>query len=361
MAILGNLDLLSQRHPAADPAVKRLIEGAIRSAERGATLTKRMLAFARRQELRPERVDVTRHVLGMVEMLQRSLGPTIEIEVDFEENLPPILVDPSQLELAILNLSLNARDAMVDGGRLRLGAQQVEIGTELATNLAPGRYVSITVTDTGTGMEEETLKRAAEPFFTTKSVGKGTGLGLSTVFGLAAQSGGHARIASQLGIGTRVELVLPVAAFGDADQPSASLPSVLKPVRSRSVLLVDDDPLVAEGVVGMLEYLGHRVLLASSGAEALALVRSGREIDLIITDHAMPEMTGVELARHLGEIKPGLPVVLVSGFAELPAPGSSTGMLRLNKPYRLEQLATLLAKVLDEEPVTSRAMGSASA
>src|SRR6185312_9787056 len=197
MAILGNLDLLAKKL-ASDTAAKRLVDGAIRSAERGAALTKRMLAFARRQELRPEAVDAPRLVKGMAEMLQRSLGPGIEINMEFEDCLVLVHVDPNQLELAMLNLALNARDAMPQGGRLTIAARRETVRAGLQ-DLREGDYVCLAVADTGIGMDEMTLKRAAEPFFTTKGVGKGTGLGLSMVYGLAAQSDGATRIASRLG------------------------------------------------------------------------------------------------------------------------------------------------------------------
>ncbi len=215
MAILGNLDLVS-RHLPDGVQTKTMINAAIQAAERGATLTKRMLAFARRQELRPEAVNVPRLVNSMVDMLRRSLGPHVEIGMEFEDRLALVRVDPNQLELALLNLALNARDAMPDGGRLsdhRARKQRVEAGD--VQGLASGDYVSITVADNGTGMDEATLKRAAEPFFTTKGTGKGTGLGLSMVYGLAAQSDGVIRLQSRLGQGTTVELWLPVAEAGD--------------------------------------------------------------------------------------------------------------------------------------------------
>ena len=210
MVILGNLELLRKRLPE-DPRLLRLVDGAMQGAERGATLTKRMLAFARRQELRPETVDVPRLVDGMEEMLRRTLGPGIQIVTAYRTDLPAIRVDPSQLELALLNLALNARDAMPHGGRLVIGGRCLAAGVGAPPELADGHYVCLTVSDTGAGMDEATLKRAAEPFFTTKGAGKGTGLGLSMVHGLAAQSGGAMRITSQPGDGTTVELWLPVS------------------------------------------------------------------------------------------------------------------------------------------------------
>lgn len=217
MAILGNLDLIALTL-AGDAGAQRLVDGAIRAAERGAALTRRMLAFARRQDLHPEAVDIARRIGGMVERLRRALGPTIEIGVAVEDNLAPVRVDPGQLELAILDLALNARDAMPQGGRLTIAARRA---AGRVPGLAAGEYVSIILADTGAGMDENTLKRAPEPFYTTKEVGRGTGLGLSTVYGLAAQSGGAALLSSRPGAGTAVELILPVANIGEPRSPRA--------------------------------------------------------------------------------------------------------------------------------------------
>jgi signal transduction histidine kinase len=358
MAILGNLDLLSQRFSHGEPAIKRLLEGACRAAERGASLTKRMLAFARRQELRPEKIDVARQVLSMVEMLQRSLGPSIEIAVEFDEGLPPIQVDPNQFELAILNLSLNARDAMPEGGRLRISARHQRAGAEASPALGPGEYVCILVTDTGTGMDDATLQRAAEPFFTTKRIGEGTGLGLSTVFGLAAQSGGLARISSKIDAGTTVEMWLPVAEIDPVSEAASPPPVPPRATYSSSILLVDDDPMVAEATAQMVEYLGHRAIVALSGSEALRVIRSSRDIGLIITDHAMPEMSGMELASQIRKIRPGLPIILTTGYAGLQVDDRHVGPHRIDKPYRLEELASLIVSFLGRG---SEAGGEASA
>ncbi len=356
MAILGNLDLIAHTL-GGDATVRRLVDGAIQAAERGATLTRRMLAFARRQELRPEAVDVARHVNNMVDMLRRSLGPTIEIGVEFEATLPLIRVDPNQLELAILNLALNARDAMPMGGRLTIAARRASLAAGQVPNLAPGEYVAIVVADGGAGMDEATLKRAPEPFYTTKGVGKGTGLGLSMVFGLAAQSGGAARLASRLGAGTTVELWLPVADIGEARTVRTAPPMPIGPTPPRRVLLVDDDPMVAASTAAMLEQLGHRVLVAPSGALALDVIRLEPTIDLVITDHAMPGMTGIELAERLREMRPALPVILATGYADVPA-GRDLDLPRIDKPYRLEKLAALVAAVT-EQPAAAldRALG----
>jgi signal transduction histidine kinase len=340
MAILGNLDLL--RSMPNDANSRRLIDGAIRAAERGATLTKRMLAFARRQELRPEAVDVAKLINGMGEMLRRSLGPTIDIGMPFAEGLAMVRVDPNQLELAVLNLALNGRDAMPEGGRLTIGARQDNIEATGIQGLAPGEYVCIVVADGGTGMDETTLKRAAEPFFTTKGVGKGTGLGLSMVHGLAAQSGGAVRLSSRIGLGTTVELWLPVAERVEVHASVSANPEGLARVPPCQVLLVEDDAEVTTATVAMLEQLGHRVLVASSGVTALEVLERAQPVDLVITDHAMPGMTGWELANRIRASRPGLPIILATGYADVPG-STDHEVPRLDKPYRLENLSSAIA------------------
>jgi signal transduction histidine kinase len=343
MTIMSNLDLLSKRFQT-DSKVKRLVDGAMQSAERGATLTKRMLAFARRQELRPEPVDIGYLINGMAEMLQRTLGPTIEITMGFRDDLDRVLADPNQLELAILNLALNARDAMPDGGRLTITARHE--GGELGPNAESGDYAVLTVSDTGIGMDENTLKRATEPFFTTKEVGKGTGLGLSMVHGLTAQSGGSMHISSRPGSGTTVELWLPIAKGSKVSEVSPKMQSEANAKKSYCVLVVDDDPLVAEATANMVDDLGHPVRSALSGAQALERIREDASINVVITDFAMPGMNGMELAAQIRRMKPDLPIVLVTGYAELQN-ASHAKMVRLTKPYRQEELAKVLATLLE--------------
>jgi signal transduction histidine kinase len=348
MSLLGNLDLIAARMPD-NPAIKRLVDAAIQSAERGAALTKRLLAFARRQELKPESVDVARLLTGMGEMLQRSLGPATEIAMDFGDVPSRVHVDPNQLELAILNLALNARDAMPQGGRVVFSARQERVA-RATHGLKTGEYVCVTVSDTGEGMDEATLKRAAEPFFTTKGVGKGTGLGLSMVHGLAAQSGGAMRIESVIGTGTTVELWLPVsetrAGGATRPRPEAAPPAT----RKLRVLVVDDDSLVAASTAGMLEDLGHEVVLARSGAVALDLLRADPALDLIITDHAMPGMTGLDLARQVRDAGHRLPIILATGYADIPT-GQDLDIPRLAKPYRRHDLQALLGRILEPAPL----------
>jgi signal transduction histidine kinase len=348
MAVLGNLELVRKFLPD-EPKIRRLIDGAIQGAERGATLTKRMLAFARRQELKPETVDVPNLVDSMVEMLRRSLGPGVQITTEFEADLAPTRVDPNQLELALLNLGLNARDAMPLGGKLTISAHRERVAAGDVPGLYPGEYVCITERDTGEGMDEVTLKRATEPFFTTKGAGRGTGLGLSMVDGLVAQSGGAMRITSQPGAGTTVELWLPVSEAEQAERPRPAAPTLVENSRCCRVLVVDDDPIVLAGTAAMLEDLGHIATEVESAESALQVLRSEANIDLVLTDHAMPGMTGTELAKHIRRNWPELPVVIATGYAELPGELDS-GVPRLSKPYRQQDLAALVTRLIGGQP-----------
>jgi len=353
MAVLGNLELVRKFLPS-DPKIRRLIDGAIQGAERGATLTKRMLAFARRQELKPETVDVPNLVDSMVEMLRRSLGPGIQIKTDFETDLPPTRVDPNQLELALLNLALNARDAMPLGGRLTISAHRERIGAGDVPGLQPGDYVCIAERDTGEGMDEVTLKRATEPFFTTKGAGRGTGLGLSMVDGLVAQSGGAMRITSQQGAGSTVELWLPVAEAEAIERPRPVAPQRVQESRCCRVLVIDDDPIVLAGTAAMLEDLGHTATEVDSAEQGLKILQSDVSIDLVITDHAMPGMTGTELAKRIRRKWPELPVIIATGYAELPGE-LDPSVPRLSKPYRQQDLAAVVAQLIGEQPAAEPA------
>jgi signal transduction histidine kinase len=342
MAVLGNLCLVS-KYAADNPKIIRLVDGAIKAAERGANLTKRMLAFARRQELKPEIIDVPKLVGGMVEMLRHSLGPEIEIVTEFRRETLTTRVDPNQLELALLNLALNARDAMPDGGKLAITARREVIGAGDVPGLAAGEYICIDEGDNGVGMDEATMTRAAEPFFTTKGAGAGTGLGLSMVDGLVAQSGGAMRIKSRLGAGTTIELWLPIWQGEDA-KPSATQRRRPHSTQRSSlqVLLVEDDEMVAASTLAMLEDLGHTTIEAHSAAVALEILQSHDDIDIVVTDHAMPEMNGSELAHRIQHNWPGLPVVLVTGYADLPN-GLDPLLPRLSKPYRQQELGDLIS------------------
>ena len=304
MVVISSLELARRHLPDAEK-LTRFIETAMQGAKRGVSLTQRMLAFARRQDLKPAAVDVELRVQGMMDLLIHSLGPAIRIETTFSSTLPRVLVDPNQLDLAMLNLVVNGRDAMADGGLLRITAAEALAGTE-HPKLAAGRYVRLSVIDTGKGMDPATVARATEPFFTTKGVGKGTGLGLPMVHGLAAQSGGQFVLRSVPGQGTTAELWLPIAEAGE-DASAPATPEDRRRGTSLMVLAVDDDNLVLMNTVAMLEELGHSAMQASSGAEALALLQREPDVQLLITDQAMPEMTGaqlIEAARRAASASP---------------------------------------------------------
>jgi len=334
MAVLGSLTLLEKRLAKDDQQNRRLLHNAVQGAQRGAALTQRLLAFSRRQELKPESVDLAHLVSGMVDLLKRALGHGIDLKLNFPGTLPPVLADANQLELALLNLALNARDAMQTGGRLTIAATaESKTASRSELPLPVGDYVRISIVDTGAGMDDATLAKATEPFFTTKGPGKGTGLGLSMVHGLAAQSGGLLRINSKPNVGTNIELWLPRATTSAVSlirtPKSVELSPQTGPCR---VLIVDDDLLVMTGTAAMIEDLGHTSIEAHSAAEALAKLASGSEIDVVITDHAMPTMTGLQLAACIQDRFPGLPIILATGYAELPIDPAKMGVLKLTKP-----------------------------
>lgn len=337
-AIQGNLELLRKRLPD-DPQIQRFIEGALKGAHRGASLTARLLAFARRQDLKAEPTDLSALLDGMRGLIERSIGPLITVRFAIAPDLPPAKVDANQLELAILNLAVNARDAMPDGGHLSLELEERIDGPELS-----GRYLRLAVSDTGTGMDAKTLASAIEPFFSTKELGKGTGLGLSMVHGLAVQLGGALRLRSQLGQGTTAELWLPVSAAPVREVMEMAVETVAAPQAS-TILVVDDDALINMNTVDMVEDLGHKALEAYSGKQALEILASDAHVDALITDYAMPGMTGVELAEKARELRPDLPVLLATGYADLPS-GTTTDLPRLAKPYHQADLATQIGKLL---------------
>ncbi len=346
MAILGSLEMLRKRMPD-DPALMPLLQNAIQGAERGAAVTQRILAFSRRQDLDMKPVDLKQLADGMMDFLQRSIGSTARIEMDMPPELALALTDPVQLETALLNLVVNARDAMPSGGTITIGAREEEI-SGLPDKLKPGRYVCLTVTDTGEGMDEGTLERATTPFFTTKGVGKGTGLGLSMVQGLTEQSGGRLSIESAKGKGTKISLLLPTANLEDCPKQKAAPTTPALPAaadRKLTVLAVDDDALVLMNTVLMLEDMGHAVTEAYGGPEALDMLKNAGPFDLVITDHSMPKMTGSELALRVREGWPGLPVILATGYAELPS-GADERLPRLPKPFSQNQLAEIVSSVI---------------
>jgi PAS domain S-box-containing protein len=341
MATLSSLELLRKRIPD-DPLAVRLLDNAVEGARRGSSLTQRLLAFARQQELKPVHVDVPTLVRGMTDLIDRSLGPSIGIETRFPLRLDGVIADISQLEMAILNLVVNARDAMPDGGTITIAARQHAVGDGNHQGLKPGKYVALSVTDTGIGMNAETLSKATEPFFTTKGVGKGTGLGLSMVHGVAEQSGGRLVLESTVGEGATAELWLPVAEREPDLAIEHAEPEEPLGHRRLTVLAVDDDELVLMNTVALLEDLGHRVFVAHSGEEALAVFRREPSVELIVTDQGMPGMTGAQLAEAALAERADVPIILATGYGELPA-GTSPSLRRLSKPFGQGELARALA------------------
>ncbi len=343
--VIGNLDLLRRRLSPADPS-QRLIDAALQAASRAATLVQRLLAFARRQDLRVRPVNVGILLDGMKDLIRRSIDPAIEVEIDHPPELPPARVDPSQLELAVLNLAINARDAMPRGGKLSIEADAVS--SSGGGELPSGDYVRITVRDTGIGMDEQTLARAIEPFFSTKGLGKGTGLGLSMVHGLAAQLGGVLNLTSSPGEGTAAEIWLPLAAEAAAVEELESGAPVRAP-RQATILLVDDEELVRMATAEMLSDLGYTLVEANSAAEALRLLRSRQPPDLMITDYLMPGMNGAELMELAGPLAPAMKHMLITGYSNV-AEGPAESVPRLAKPFRYADLARLVADLLTCEP-----------
>lgn len=340
--IIGSLDMLMRRGLGSERE-RRLIDGALQSAERAKTLVQRLLAFARRQPLQPQPVDVKRLVVGMADLIASTSGPQVDVRVDLPDDLPPATADANQVEMAVLNLAVNARDAMPEGGELTISAAPADVGSEHRSRLNPGDYIRLSVADTGVGMDEVTLARAIEPFFSTKGIGKGTGLGLSMVHGLALQLNGGLTIQSNVGQGTTVELWLPVSA-SPADQDATRRAVSVIPKGLGTALLVDDEELVRMSTADMLVDLGYEVVEASSAEEALLLVSQGLRPTILVTDHLMPGMSGAQLAQALRAQRPDLPVLIVSGYAE--AEGIDPSMARLTKPFRNAELAASLSALL---------------
>jgi PAS domain S-box-containing protein len=343
-AVVGSLELL--RKQVTDKRQLGLIGNALQGATRGITLTQRMLAFARKQEMQPRAVDVAEMTSGMADLLSRSLGPSVQLATRMPQGLHPAFADQNQLELAILNLAVNARDAMPEGGEITIAAENVTLAGTGHGALKPGDYVRIDVSDTGTGMDQRTLARASEPFFTTKGAGKGTGLGLSMVHGTAEQLGGRLELQSEPGKGTVASLWLPVSQSEvTADPQWEFAPPILDgSAPTLRILAVDDDALILMNTVALLEDLGHDVVEANSGIEALSRLEAGNGFDLIITDHAMPQMTGGQLIREVTQRWPHLPIILATGYAEIPE-GLTRGVKRLNKPFWQSDLEKAIAEV----------------
>ena len=348
--ILGNAELLADSL-SSDQQLRLLAEMTQTAAERGAELTSRLLAFSRRQALDPKATNVGVLLQGMDPLLRRSLGEQVELEVIHGGGLWPAMVDGPQLESALLNLSINARDAMPDGGRLTIETRNTHLDSSYAADHAevqPGQYVMIAVSDTGTGMDGDTVARAFEPFFTTKPVGKGSGLGLSMVFGFIKQSQGHVKIYSEPGQGTTVRLYLPRAA--SADTGTEAEESGARQDGQEKILLVEDDDLVRNHVAGQLRDLGYRVVAVSNGADAIEALRQTSDFDLLFTDVVMPGgMNGRELAEMARVLRPALPVLFTSGYTEnaiVHHGRLDPGVHLLAKPYRRRDLAAKLRLVL---------------
>ena len=347
-AIGASLELL-RKHLTDHPRASILLENALQGVERGATLTQRMLAFARRQELELRPVDVALLVAGMKEMLERSIGPSISIVTRIPAGLPPVRTDANQLEAAILNLAVNARDAMPHGGSIIISARAENLAADNGADAVPGDYVQLSLADTGEGMDEATLRHAVEPFFTTKGVGKGTGLGLAMVHGVAEQSGGKLKLDSKPGAGTTATIWLPVSMAeldGSGKEVARAQLPVLSAANRSTILVVDDDDLVRVSTCAMLDDSGYAVIETDNAFRALEIISSSTGVDLLLTDQAMPGMTGLQLAVATKKLRPKLPIILATGFAELPkeAPGI---LRRLAKPYRIADLVEAIATALD--------------
>jgi signal transduction histidine kinase len=338
--IIGSLDML-QRKGLGDARTRRMIDGALQSAERAKTLVQRLLAFARRQPLQPQPVDVASLVRDMENLLTSTLGPRIKIAIDAEPNLPAAIADANQIEMALLNLAVNARDAMPEGGTLTITLATEHLTKVHGSELRPGTYLRICVHDTGVGMDEATRLQATEPFFSTKGIGRGTGLGLSMVHGLAAQLGGSLTIESEVGAGTTIKIWLPLAEVDDLSTTPPTDPPAAP--GSGTVLLVDDEGLVRSSTSEMLADLGYRVVEAESGEDALRKLDEEIRVDFLVTDHLMPGMTGTQLAAEARRKQPGLAVLIISGYAE--SDGIDPGLSRLTKPFRQAELASRIAEL----------------
>ena len=350
-AVLGNLELLEQ-NGYTDPTLwQRGLSTARRAAERGAALTERLLAFSRRQALRPQRTDINRLVSGMSELVRSTLGEDIVIETVLAGGLWRAFVDANQLESALLNLAVNARDAMPNGGKLTIetgNASLDEVYAAAVSEVAPGQYVMLAVSDTGTGMSEEMVGHAFEPFFTTKPIGQGTGLGLSQVFGFVKQSDGHIKIYSEIGQGTTVKIYLP--RYLGAEEPAISVPAETPvPTGNATVLVVEDDNEVREYLRSVLMRLGYRTLQAADASAALTIIDSHPDVDLLLTDVGLPGLNGRRLAEEASRRIPGMKTLFISGYTRNAIVHHGVldyGVALLSKPFTMNSLARKLHEVL---------------
>ena len=351
-AVVGSLDLLLRR--TDDERLRRLARNALEAGQRGAELTSQLLAFSRKQRLIPTALFPNELIRRMQDLLERTIGPHVKIDTRLEPEVWHALADPTQFEVMVLNLAINARDAMPGGGTLTIETSNVTVGeANPVPDLSPGEYVAIAVSDTGTGMTREVLAKAFEPFFTTKQPGQGTGLGLSQLYGFAKQSGGTVRIKSKVGDGTTVTIYLP-RTDSQPDHHDSSA-TTLPQTGRRPVLVVDDDDAVREVCAAMLEDIGWRVVPASGGEDALAKL-DGCEFAALLTDVAMPGMSGVELAGRARMRCPDLPILFASGYADLDSFGAQLrNEIVLKKPYRLSELGDRLAALVDSAAATAAA------
>jgi PAS domain S-box-containing protein len=354
--ITGSLDLVQKRVSQGRLGdLERFITGAMTSANRAAALTHRLLAFSRRQPLDPRTVRANPLIASMEDLLRRSLGERVELELVLAGGLWPTLCDPNQLENAVLNLAINARDAMPEGGKLTIETNNTHLDSRYAarhSDVRPGQYVCVSVTDTGTGMSEETIARAFEPFFTTKPIGQGTGLGLSMIYGFARQSDGHAKIYSELGKGTTFKLYLPRHRGEQADGDEAvELNGAHVAQAGETVLVVEDEPVVRGLIVEVLSDLGYHALEAADGPSGLEILQSRRHIDLLITDVGLPGLNGRQIADAGRVLRPDLKVLFMTGYAENAALASGFlehGMAMITKPFAMEALATRIREIIAE-------------
>jgi signal transduction histidine kinase/CheY-like chemotaxis protein len=342
--VVGNATLLRDR--ATDEPARRRAAAILSVAERGERLTRQLLAFSRRRMLRPEAVALQHRVAEIGELLARALREDIAIEIEVPEEVWPVAVDPGEFELALLNIAVNARDAMPEGGKFRLAAHNTRCGGGAASGGLFGDFVALTLSDTGTGMPAEVMAQAFEPYFTTKDTGLGSGLGLSQVYGFANQSGGAALIASEPGQGTAITLFLPRA--GEAALSCPAVTDLAPAAAPARILLVEDDGEVAEATQELLRDIGFETRWAQNGAEALALAEGNAGIDLVLSDVVMPGgVSGLDLARTLRERRPQLPVILGTGYTRYAPQAMSEGFELIEKPYRRDALAAALRSALE--------------
>jgi len=343
--IVGSLDLLQTRlNQGRTDNVARYINAAMTSANRAAALTHRLLAFARRQPLIPESVDANQLVVSLEDLLRRTIGETIDLEIAASNDLWCTLCDPNQLESALLNLAINARDAMPDGGKLTIATTNARLGSVTVDTpaLSPGDYICIAVTDTGVGMSAEVAARAFDPFFTTKPIGQGTGLGLSMIYGFGRQSDGHVTIDSKIGRGTSVKLYLPRHHGDTAARHAPALRAAQHASTGETVLVVEDEPVVRGVILEMLGEQGYRTLEAVDGPSGLRILRTQQRVDLLVTDVGLPGMNGRQLADQARETRPGLKILFITGYAESVAISDGfleSGMEMITKPFDLDNLS----------------------